>query len=153
VKLFNEANEEIGSFDGPATGPERFSFSVNKTGAYRLEVSPFQDKSGEYSIQIDKVEPIASDPAKRVDQLLAFYSNNEPGAVIGVIENGEMTFSKAYGKANITHNLDFKLNTPTNIGSVSKQFTAFAILLLEQHALSSIVDEVRRHIPEFPDFG
>ena len=153
VKLFNEANEEIGSFDGPATGPERFSFSVNKTGAYRLEVSPFQDKSGEYSIQIDKVEPIASDPAKRVDQLLAFYSNNEPGAVIGVIENGEMTFSKAYGKANITHNLDFKLNTPTNIGSVSKQFTAFAILLLEQQGLLSLDDDVRIHIPEFPDFG
>jgi len=91
VKLFNEANEEIGSFDGPATGPERFSFSVDKTGAYRLEVIPFKDESGEYSIQIDKVEPIASDPAKRVDQLLVFYSNNEPGAVIGVIENGEMT--------------------------------------------------------------
>jgi len=153
VKLFNEANEEIGSFDGPATGPERFSFSVDKTGAYRLEVIPFKDESGEYSIQIDKVEPIASDPAKRVDQLLVFYSNNEPGAVIGVIENGEMTFSKAYGKANITHNLDFKLSTPTNIGSVSKQFTAFAILLLEQQGLLSLDDDVRIHIPEFPDFG
>jgi len=153
VKLVDDANKEVASFDGPARGLEYFSFNINKTGTYRLEVEPFEEQSGDYSIIIDKVEPIATDPSKRVDQLLSFYSNDQPGAVIGVIEDGEMVFSKAYGKANITHNLDFKLNTPTNIGSVSKQFTAFAILLLEKQGLLSIDDDVRKHIPEFPDFG
>lgn len=153
VRLFNESNEEIEIFDGPARGPEPFSFNIDKTGTYRLEIEPFKDESGDFSIKIDMVEPIASDPAKRVDQLLTFYSNSKPGAVIGVIENGEMRFSKAYGKANITHNIDFKLNTPTNIGSVSKQFTAFAILLLEQQGLLALDDDVRIHIPEFPEFG
>lgn len=153
VKLVDDANKEVASFDGPARGLEFFSFNIKKTGTYRLEVEPFEEQSGDYSIIIDKVEPIATDPSNRVDQLLSFYSNDQPGAVIGVIENGEMVFSKAYGKANITHNLDFKLNTPTNIGSVSKQFTAFAILLLEQQGLLSIDDDVRKHIPEFPDFG
>jgi len=153
VKLVDDANKEVASFDGPARGLEYFSFNIKKTGTYRLEVEPFEEQSGDYSIIIDKVEPIATDPSNRVDQLLSFYSNDQPGAVIGVIEDGEMVFSKAYGKANITHNLDFKLNTPTNIGSVSKQFTAFAILLLEQQGLLSIDDDVRKHIPEFPDFG
>lgn len=153
VKLVDDANKEVASFDGPARGREYFSFNIKKTGTYRLEVEPFEEQSGDYSIIIDKVEPIATDPSNRVDQLLSFYSNDQPGAVIGVIENGEMIFSKAYGKANITHNLNFKLNTPTNIGSVSKQFTAFAILLLEKQGLLSIDDDVRKHIPEFPDFG
>ena len=153
VKLVDDANKEVASFDGPARGLEYFSFNIKKTGTYRLEVEPFEEQSGDYSIIIDKVEPIATDPSNRVDQLLSFYSNDQPGAVIGVIEDGEMVFSKAYGKANITHNLDFKLNTPTNIGSVSKQFTAFAILLLEEQGILSIDDDVRIHIPEFPDFG
>jgi CubicO group peptidase (beta-lactamase class C family) len=153
VKLIDDANKEVASFDGPARGLEYFSFNIKKTGTYRLEVEPFEEQSGDYSIIIDKVEPIATDPSKRVDQLLSFYSNDQPGAVIGVVKDGEMVFSKAYGKANITHNLDFKLNTPTNIGSVSKQFTAFAILLLEQQGLLSLDDDVRKHIPEFPDFG
>ena len=153
VKLFSEDNEEIGNFDNSARGPELFSFDIYKTGNYRLEIKPFKEESGDYSIIIDKGEPIASDPSKRVDQLLSFYSKDEPGAVIGVIKNGEMIFSKAYGKANLSHNIDFKLNTPTNIGSVSKQFTAFAILLLEQQGLLSLDDDVREHIPEFPDFG
>ena len=153
VKLYNEEKEEIANFDDPARGLENFSFNIKKTGTYRLEVAPFEEEAGDYTIRIDKVEPIASDRNKRVDQLLSLYSNDAPGAVISVINNGEMVFSKAYGKANLTHNLDFKLSTPTNIGSVSKQFTAFAILLLEQKGFLSLDDDVRKHVSEFPDFG
>jgi len=153
VKLFNDKDEEVENFDSPARGHENFSFNIKESGNYRLDVEPFKEETGDYSILIKSVEPIATDPSKRVDQLLSFYSNDAPGAVIGVIDNGEMVFSKAYGKANLTHNLDFKLSTPTNIGSVSKQFTAFAILLLEQQGLLSIDDDVRKHIPEIPDLG
>ena len=99
------------------------------------------------------MEPIATDPEKRVDQLVSFYSGDAPGAVVGVIKNGEMVFSKAYGKANITHGLNFELDMPTNIGSVSKQFTAMAILLLEKEGSLSLDDDVRKHIPELPDLG
>ncbi len=153
VKLFNEEGEELANFDDPGRGKELFSFSIEKTGKYRLEVEPFKDEHGEYTILIDKVEPIAVDPDHRVDQLLSFYSNGSPGAVIAVIDHGEVVFSKAYGKANLTHDVDFTLNTPTNIGSVSKQFTAFAILLLEQQGVLSLDDDVRKHIKELPDFN
>ena len=153
VKLLDETGEEIGTFDSPSRGPESFTFEIKKSGNYKLEVSPFEEGSGEYAITLQGIEPIASEPEKRVDQLLTFYSDDFPGAVIGVIDNGQMIFEKAYGKANLTHDLDFKLNTPTNIGSVSKQFTAFAILLLEKQGLLSLDDDVREHIPELPDLG
>ena len=153
VKLIGEDDKELGSFDSPARGPETFSFEIKKTGNYRLEVAPFEEQSGDYSIMLQGVEPLATDPEKRVDQLMIFYSNDAPGAVIGVMDNGKMIFAKAYGKANLTHNLDFKLNTPTNIGSVSKQFTSFAILMLEKQGLLSVEDDIRKHFPELPDYG
>jgi len=153
IKLFNEDNEEIANFDDPARGLEHFSFSIDKTGNYRIDVEPFEEESGEYSIKINSVDALATEPSKRVDQLLSFYSDDQPGAVVGVYKDGNLTFSKAYGKANMTHGLDFELDMPTNIGSVSKQFTTFAILLLEEQGLLSTEDDVRKHIPEFPDFG
>jgi CubicO group peptidase (beta-lactamase class C family) len=153
VSLLNESDEEIDSFDNPAKGHEPFTFSIEEAGTYRLEVTPFEEEAGDYTVMISVVEPIATDRNERVDQLLSMYSKDVPGAVIGIIENGEMVYSQAYGKANLTHNLDFKLNTPTNIGSVSKQFTAYAILLLEQRGILSTDDNVRDHIPELPDFG
>lgn len=153
VKLFNEDNEEIANFDNPARGLELFSFTIDKTGTYTIDVEAFEEESGDYSIKINEIQQVATKPSEKVDQLVSFYSGDAPGAVIGVVENGKLTFSKAYGKANLTHDLDFELNMPTNIGSVSKQFTTFAILLLEQQGLLSIEDDVRKHIPEFPDFG
>jgi CubicO group peptidase (beta-lactamase class C family) len=45
------------------------------------------------------------------------------------------------------------VDTPTNIGSVTKQFTGMSILLLENDGLLSLDDDVRKHIPEPPDFG
>jgi len=153
VALLNEDDEEIDSFDNPAKGHEPFTFSIEEAGTYRLEVKPFEEESGDYTIMISVAEPIATDRNKRADQLLSMYSKDVPGAVIGVVENGKMVYSQAYGKANLTHDLDFKLNTPTNIGSVSKQFTAYAILLLEQRGSLSTDDDVRVHIPELPDFG
>jgi CubicO group peptidase (beta-lactamase class C family) len=153
VSLLDKDDEEIDSFDNPAKGHEPFTFSIEDAGTYRLKVTPFEEESGDYTMIINVVEPIATDRNERADQLLSMYSQDVPGAVIGVIENGKMVYSQAYGKANLTHDLDFKLNTPTNIGSVSKQFTAYAILLLEQRGSLSTDDDVRDHIPELPDFG
>lgn len=153
VELKDDQKEKVASFDGPATGLENFSFEIDKSGTYTLDVKASEEQSGSYKIILMDVEPIASNPEKRVDQLMTFYSDDNPGASIGVLKNGELIFSKAYGKANLTHNLDFQLDMPTNIGSVSKQFTAMAILLLEKQGKLSLDDDVRKHIPELPDLG
>jgi len=68
------------------------------------------------------------------------FSGDVPGGVIGVMRDGELIFSEAYGMANLTHGIPYTTSTLSNIGSVSKQFTAFAILLLEQQGKLSHIN-------------
>jgi len=154
VSLLDSAGAILGNHDGPARGPEIFTYEVEKPGEYRLLVKPFEEESGDYTLKLEKVEPIATDAGGRADQLFLPYSGKEtPGGVVGVIRDGKVVFSKAYGMADLTFEVPYMENTPSNIGSVSKQFTAFAILLLEQQGKLSLDDDVRKHIPELPDLG
>lgn len=76
-----------------------------------------------------------------------------PGCAVGVSLNGESVFEKAFGLAEMEHNI---VNTPQTIfesGSVAKQFTAAALVLLQQDGKLSIDDPVRKYIPELPDYG
>jgi CubicO group peptidase (beta-lactamase class C family) len=140
--------------DFSARGPETFQFDAETPGRYRIEVSPFEEQSGRYSIVLRRAEPIAGDPAARVDQVMASYDNGRtPGGVIGVVRDGELIFSRAYGMAELAWGIPFDTLTRNNIGSTSKQFTAFAILLLAERGELSLDDDVRIHIPELPDFG
>ncbi|MCK4992330.1 MAG: beta-lactamase family protein, partial [Bacteroidales bacterium] len=154
VSLYDSTGKSLGMFDGPGVGPETFNFAISDAGKYILEVAPFEKKTGNYTLELKVVEPVAKDPAKRADQLFYAYSEEGvPGGVVGVIKNGEVVFSRAYGMANLTHGIPYEVNTTTNIGSVSKQFTAMAILLLEQQGKLSLEDDVRKYIPELPDLG
>ncbi|MCD4709860.1 MAG: serine hydrolase [Bacteroidales bacterium] len=154
VSLMDSTGVSLGSFDGPGVGPENFWFEIKEAGEYLLVVKPFEKESGSYTIELKVVEPIATEPEKRADQLFYPFSGEDvPGGVVGVISDGELVFSRAYGMANLTHDVPYQVNTPSNIGSVSKQFTAFAILLLEQQGKLSLEDDVRKHIPELPDLG
>ncbi len=154
VEVFDPNGKKVVSFDGPGVGTEPFFFDTELTGTYQIEVSPFEEDSGEYTIVLRKIEPTATIPEQRVDQLMSPYDGDGvPGGVVGVIKDGKVQFAKGYGLANLTHNLPFSVETPTNIGSVSKQFTAFGIILLEQQGKLSLDDDVRDHIPELPDFG
>jgi len=154
VTLYDSAGTSMGLFDGPALGPETFNFNISEAGKYMLEVAPFEKKTGSYTLELKVVEAIAEEPEKRADQLFyAYAEKGVPGGVVGVIQYGEVVFSKAYGLANLSHSIPYEVNTPTNIGSVSKQFTAMAILLLEQQGRLSLDDDVRKHIPELPDLG
>ena len=85
--------------------------------------------------------------------MVAFTGADTPGGVITVVQKGEVLFEKAYGMANLVHAVPFTTATPSNLGSTSKQFTAFAIALLEKEGKLSLDDDVRKHIPEVPDFG
>ena len=108
----------------------------------------------DYTIEVTRAEPAATDREDRVDQLMLMYSGeNTPGAVVAVLENGAMGFTRAYGAANLDHGIPFTVGTISNIGSVTKQFTAMGILLLQAEGKLSLDDDIREHIPELPDFG
>jgi CubicO group peptidase (beta-lactamase class C family) len=154
IRLVGPDGEVIRSIDGPARGPEPFQFVTDADGDYRIEVSPFEDEEGAFALALDRVEPVATEPEALADQLLSAYDGEDsPGAVVSVFKDGETVFSRAYGMANLTYGIPFEIDTRTNIGSTSKQFTAFAIMLLVERGELSLDDDVRTHIPELPDFG
>ena len=76
-----------------------------------------------------------------------------PGCAVGVSLNGESVFEKAFGMAEMEHNIP---NTPQTIfesGSVAKQFTAAAIVLLSLDGKLRLDDPVKKYVPELPDYG
>jgi len=90
----------------------------------------------------------------RVDAVFAPWdSTRSPGCAVGVARDGRPVLERAYGMADLEQD---RPNTPATIfeaGSVSKQFTAGAVLLLAQEGRLSLDDPVRRYIPEVPDYG
>lgn len=144
---------EVGAFDGPARGAEPFQFEAEAAGTYTVTVTPFEDGTGEYAISLARVEPLATTPAGRVDQQMARFDGERPGALVTVLDGGEVVFEKAYGMANLTHGIPMTLGTRTNVGSTSKPFTAMALLLLAQRGELDLDDDVRETLPELPDLG
>ena len=76
-----------------------------------------------------------------------------PGCAVGVSLDGEVVFEKAFGLAEMEHNIPNSPQTIFESGSVAKQFTAAAVVLLALEGKLSIDDPVRKHIPELPDYG
>ena len=133
--------------------PEMFVFTTRAAGRHRIEVASVNGAGGPVRVQLTRSEPVATTPEGKVDQAAAYLAEDTPGAVVGVIRNGELVFVKAYGAADLTHGIPFTPETPTNIGSTSKQFTGFALALLASRGVLSLDDDVRKYIPELPDFG
>jgi len=94
------------------------------------------------------------DVESKIDPIFAWCSEpGLPGAAVSVIRDGEVVFSKGYGLANLE--LDVPI-TPTSVfylGSVSKQFVAATIVLLEQEGKLSLDDDIRKYVSELPDYG
>lgn len=154
VKIRRPDGEEVRTFDGPSRGPEPFTFDADTSGSFTVEVSPFEEGEGDYTLTLFRAEPKATEPGARVDQLMTPYSGEErPGGVVAVVRDGEMTFVRTYGMANLTDGIPFQVGTASNIGSVTKQFTAMGILLLQAEGRLSIDDDIRTFFPELPDFG
>ena len=128
----------------------------DKKGNYSLEVTALEEKGhqGNYDITFEKLEPKGSTPQKQIDQLFTAFNNPQtPGAAVAVAKDGKIIFKKGYGSADLEYNIPITPSTVFHIASLSKQFTAFSILLLEGEGKLSINDDVRKYIPEVPDFG
>src|SRR5262245_2263526 len=90
---------------------------------------------------------------KTVDDVFATWTAASPGCAVGVAVDGKPVLLKAYGMADLEHDVR---NTPETIfeaGSVSKQFTALGVQLLAGEGKLSLDDPVRKYIPELPDYG
>ena len=88
-----------------------------------------------------------------MDKLFARWTDPTPGCAVGVAVNGQPALAKAYGMADLEHDVKITPDTIFEAGSVSKQFTAAAVLLLARDGKLSLDDPVRKYIPELPDYG
>lgn len=88
-----------------------------------------------------------------IENIFKRYSPGAPGCQLAISRNGKLVFSHAWGIADMEHNVPLTTTSIIEAGSVSKQFTAAAILLLEQDGKLSLSDDVRKYIPELPDYG
>jgi CubicO group peptidase (beta-lactamase class C family) len=97
--------------------------------------------------------PVSPVSSTQVDQVFSKWTSTTPGCAVGVSRNGSVVLERAYGMADLEYDVR---NTPQTIfeaGSVSKQFTAAAILLLARDATLALDDPVRKYVPELPDYG
>jgi CubicO group peptidase (beta-lactamase class C family) len=78
---------------------------------------------------------------------------SSPGCSVAVYEDGEIAFARGYGMANLEHLVPITPETVFYIGSTSKQFAAFAIQLLAEQGTLSLDDDIRKFLPEMPDYG
>jgi len=103
---------------------------------------------------VASAQQLSPDLASRVDGVFARFARpDSPGCALGVFQNGTITYSKGYGTANLEYGVPITASTPFISGSVAKQFTAAAIALLVEQGRLSLDDDVRKYIPELPDYG
>lgn len=92
--------------------------------------------------------------ALAADRLFARYAGDQtPGCAVAVAKAGRTVLDRAYGMADLDHGIRAVPATIYEAGSVSKQFTAAAILLLARDGKLSLEDDVRKYLPEMPDYG
>ena len=93
-------------------------------------------------------------PAARVDSIFSPYARPDaPGCAMSVMKAGKILYAQGYGMADVAHGIPLTSRTPLWAASASKQFTALAVLLLERDGKLRLDDDVRRYMPEVPDFG
>lgn len=116
------------------------SFSVGRVKGGDLKPSPTQ-------IPNDSI-------AKKVDEIFSGVNTSDsPGVAVAVIKNGDIIFRRGYGMADLENGVQITPTTKFHVGSISKQFTAMAIQMLIQEGRLLLDDDVRKFLPELPDFG
>ncbi|HKX83713.1 MAG TPA: serine hydrolase domain-containing protein, partial [Pyrinomonadaceae bacterium] len=103
--------------------------------------------------QAPDVQKVIAGAEKAFDKAAKAVTLPAPGCAVGVSYEGKTVFEKAFGFAEMEHNIP---NTPQTIfesGSVAKQFTAAALVLLQQDGKLKLDDDVRKYIPELPEYG
>ncbi len=86
---------------------------------------------------------------QKIDSVFATYTKpNETGSALAIIKNGKTIYERYEGLANVEHNIAISDSTVFNIASLSKQFTSFLALLLQDEGKLSFSDDIRFYLPE-----
>jgi CubicO group peptidase (beta-lactamase class C family) len=97
---------------------------------------------------------IPADLPAKIDRVFArFDRKDSPGCAVGLAKDGTTLYTRGYGSANLEYGAPLTDSTVLESGSVAKQFTSAAIVLLSQDGKLSLDDDIRKYLPEVPTFG
>ncbi len=92
--------------------------------------------------------------AARIDAVFKDYATRtSPGCALGILRDGKVLYSRGYGMADLNQSTPIAPSTVFDVGSVSKQFTAASLVLLANEGKLALTDDVRKYLPEIPDYG
>src|SRR5215470_3326528 len=119
-----------------------FAFGLAVLGCFSPSIQPSQSQSE------------SATAPKELERALnrEFSQSGMPGCAYGVVRNGKLIVSGAYGLADVENGVSIDTSTRFDIGSMSKQFLAIAVLLLAKDGKLSLDDDVHEYIPELPDY-
>jgi CubicO group peptidase (beta-lactamase class C family) len=93
------------------------------------------------------------DRTAEIDRIFGFATPETPGCAVGVSRHGQVLVNRAYGLADVERRVPLTQRSVFDIGSTQKQFVAAAVLRLVEDGRLSLADDVRKHLPEMPDYG
>jgi CubicO group peptidase (beta-lactamase class C family) len=89
----------------------------------------------------------------KVDELFKQWDKDDsPGAAVGIFKDGRIIYARGYGLANLEYALPWTPQTPSRIGSISKQFVGMCIAILAEQGKISLDDNIRKYIPDWPEY-
>src|SRR5438105_12767095 len=92
--------------------------------------------------------------AQRADSVFQrFDRTDSPGCALGVYQDGKILYARGYGMASLEHGVALSPRSVLDVGSISKQFTAMSILMLQKEGKLSLDDPIRKYIPEMPPYA
>lgn len=105
-------------------------------------------------LAVSSLAAVAAEREKEIDAVFAEWSTTHtPGCAVSILRNDQPTFVRTYGMASLEHHAAITPRSVFGIQSTSKQFVAMAIVLLIQDGKLSFDDDVRKYVPELPDYG
>ena len=95
----------------------------------------------------------AQDEMAEIDKIFSWVTPGMPGCTVAVSHQGKLVANRAYGLADVDRKLPLTTDSVLDAGSVVKQFVAASVLLLVEDKRLSLSEDVRKYVPELPDYG
>lgn len=109
------------------------------------------------AVQPSRAHAADAPPADRHQQVDALFASwtgtTTPGCSVGISRDGALDYARGYGMSNLEYGVPISPDSVFYIASITKQFTAFSIGLLAQEGKLSLDDDIRKYVPEIPDYG
>jgi CubicO group peptidase (beta-lactamase class C family) len=155
--VFDPEGAVVGIFDQNGEGQaEVVTIDAARAGEYAIQIAMFEWDAPDvsYTIELTRHERSQYGAADRAAQLFeSWYEPGGPGAVLVVMQDGEIAYQGAIGDENSASGRPLSPQSPMDLASVSKQFTAYGVALLVERGQLRLNDDIRRYLPGLPDYG